>query len=348
MNRTLLYSLLIGATLLGANEPQTPAKIAEDMLKQMLSVVNNEDTNTTQQTTPSPQATTQTPFDYHLQPTQVSENVWCFLGKLEGPSKENAGAMSNSCWIKTDDSYVLLDSGPSYQYAKQSYEAMKKIADLPVSTVFISHDHDDHWLGNNFYKEEFNATLIGPKMVNTNYQAGDKTRMFQKLPQNAIEGTKIVKLDQTPMEELNLTIGGEKFEFIPVHKKAHTPEDYFLYMPERQILFTGDLAMNGRITSNRDGSLMGQLQAIKMIRAKQWKNLVAGHGFITDETALDEAEQYFTLMYEQITKALEEEMELTDIDPIEMMKPFQDKAMFDALNTQNVNEAFTELEFLEE
>jgi len=288
------------------------------------------------------------PFDYKLQPKQVSENVWCFFGALEGPSAKNAGAMSNSCWIKTKDSYVLLDSGPSYEYARQSYEAMKKIANLPVSTVFISHDHDDHWLGNNFYKEEFNATLIGPERVNTNYKAGDKTRMFQKLPANAIKGTKIVKLDETPQETTTRTIGGELFEFVAIPNKAHSPEDYFLYMPKRKVLFTGDLAMNGRITSNRDGSLMGQLKAIEMIRAKEWNNLVAGHGFITDKTALDEADRYFSLMYEAVKKALEEDEDLIDLDPNEIMKEFKDKAMFNPLNGQNFNEAFTELEFLED
>jgi hypothetical protein len=119
-------------------------------------------------------------------------------------------------------------------------------------------------------------------------------------------------------------------------------------MPKRKILFTGDLAMNGRVTSNRDGSLMGQLKAIEMIRAKEWNNLVAGHGFITDKTALDEADHYFTLMYETVKKAIDNDEELTDLVPNEIMKEFKDKAMFNALNGQNFNEAYTELDFLEE
>jgi len=343
MKKTILLSLVtMSLTLLSATEQQSSAEILQSMYKQMQQIAKS-DTEKTVVT-----AQTDAPFDYRLKPAQVSENVWCFLGLLEGPSAENAGAMSNSCWIKTADSYVLLDSGPSYQYARQSYNAMKEIADLPVSTVFISHDHDDHWLGNNFYKEEFNATLIGPELVNTNYKAGDKTRMFEKLPANAIKGTKIVKLDETPKETIKRTIGGEEFEFVAIPNKAHTPNDFFLYMPKRKILFTGDLAMNGRVTSNRDGSLLGQLKAIEMMRAKEWNNLVAGHGFITDKTALDEADLYFKLIHEAVKKALEDDVELTELVPNEIMKEFKDKAMFGALNGQNFNEAYTELEFLEE
>ena len=342
MKKTILLSLVtMSLTLLSATEQPSSAEILQSMYKQMQQIAKSG----TEKTVVTAQ--TDSPFDYRLKPTQVSENVWCFLGLLEGPSAKNAGAMSNSCWIQTADSYVLLDSGPSYQYARQSYNAMKKIKDLPVSTVFISHDHDDHWLGNNFYKEEFNATLIGPALVNANYKAGDKTRMFEKLPANAIKGTKIVQLDETPKESITRTIGGEEFEFVAIPNKAHTPNDFFLYMPKRKILFTGDLAMNGRVTSNRDGSLLGQLKAIEMMRAKEWNNLVAGHGFITDKTALDEADLYFKLIHEAVKKALEDDVELTELVPNEIMKEFKDKAMFGALNSQNFNEAYTELEFLE-
>lgn len=286
-------------------------------------------------------------FDYKLEPKQVSENVWCFLGVLEGPSKTNAGAMSNTCYIKTKESFVVFDSGPSYAYAKQAYAQMSKIAKLPVDTVILSHEHDDHWLGNNFYKEEFNAALIGPKSINENYKAGDETRMFRVLPKEAIEGTKIIRVDRSPQKSLLLSIGGEIFEIVPVETKAHTEEDYFVYMPKRKVLFAGDLVMNGRITSNRHGSLSGQLKAIEMIKSRDWDVLVPGHGFDTGKTALDEAELYFSLLHKRISKALDDDVEMTEIGSVIKMEEFKDKAMFKVLNGQNVADAFTEMEFAE-
>ena len=67
--------------------------------------------------------------------------------------------MSNSCYVKTKDSYVVIDSGVGYDFAEQSYKAMQKIANLPVKNIIITHSHDDHWLGNNFYKEKFSLLL---------------------------------------------------------------------------------------------------------------------------------------------------------------------------------------------
>ena len=289
-----------------------------------------------------------TAFDYKLKATKVSDNVWCFLGALEGPSKENAGNMVNTCYVKTKDTYVVVDSGPSYQYAKQAYNVMSAIEKLPANTVISTHEHDDHWLGNSFYKENFKAEIIGPQYINDHYKEGDKTRMFNVLPANAIEGTKIIPVDKVPTKPLALTIGGEKFEIVPIGQKAHTDEDFFVYMPERKVLFAGDLAMNGRITSNRHGSLLGQLKAIEMMKSKDYEVFVPGHGLDTSKTGMDDAEKYFTLLYERIQKALEDDVELSELTEVITMSEFKDRAMFKALNGQNVAEAFTELEFAEE
>lgn len=288
------------------------------------------------------------PFDYKLKVTKVADNVWCFLGALEGPSKTNAGNMVNTCYVQTKDSYVVIDSGPSFVYAQQSYAVMQKIKDLPVEAVILTHDHDDHWLGNSFYKETFKAKLIGPTHLNTHYKAGDKTRMFKVLPQNAIENTKIVKIDQTLTQTIEITIGEEVFEIVSIATKAHTPEDYFIYMPKRKVLFAGDLAMNGRITSNRHGSLIGQLKAIEMMKSKPYTTFVAGHGFDTSKTGMDDAQKYFTLLHKRILKALEDDVDSSELDEAIPMNEFKDRAMFKALNAQNVAEAFEEVEFLED
>ncbi len=288
------------------------------------------------------------PFDYKLKPKKVAENVWCFFGAIEKPTKENAGNMANNCYIKTNDGYLVMDTGPSYQFAKQAYEAMQKIEELPVKYVVNSHEHDDHWLGNDFYKKKFGTTLIGPESINTNYKEGDKTRMYNVLPKNAIEGTHIIDLDKVVKKKETLVLGGEKFDIIPMDVKAHTGDDVFIYMPERKVLFAGDLVMNGRITSGRHGSVIGQLKALAMMQKLDWKILVPGHGFITDATAMDEANLYFKLTKERVLKAIDEGVDATEINEVVKLIEFKDKAMYDILNAQNIGFAFEELEMLDE
>ena len=227
-------------------------------------------------------------FNYDLKPQKVSKNVWCFFGKTQMPLKENGGFMSNSCYIKTDNSYVLIDTGASYAFAKQAYEAMQKIQKLPVSTVISTHSHDDHWLGNNFYKEKFNAKILGPSLINKEYNKNSVTRMHQVLSKEDIKGTKFVPVDEIINETKTLKIGNKEIIIVPTGLKAHTSEDLFVYLPSEKVLFSGDIIMNGRVTSNRDGSVIGSLKAIEMINSKKWDVLVPGHGVDTSKTAADE------------------------------------------------------------
>ncbi len=284
-------------------------------------------------------------FDYQLKPKQVSENVWCFFGALEIPTKENGGNMVNTCYIKGDNSYVLWDTGPSYVYAKQAYEAVSKIAGkLPVKHVILSHEHDDHWLGNNYYKEVHGAEIVGPESINKHYPIGhEDSRMFKTLSENAIRGTKIIHVDKWYKEVIKFKIAGLNFEYVPVGM-GHSVEDYFLYMPDNKLILAGDLVMNGRITSNRDGSVMGQLRALEMINSKDWTKLVPGHGFIIDKTATDESVQYFTLTRDRVQAAMDEGVDSTEIVEAVPLEEFKDKALYDLLHATNISRAFMEFD----
>ena len=286
-------------------------------------------------------------FNYNLKPKKVSENVWCFFGKLEMPTKENGGNMSNHCYIKGNSSYILVDSGPTYKYAQQAYEAMSKIDKLPVSVVINTHEHDDHWMGNSFYKEKFNAKLIGVEIQDINYHEGDKTRMHRLLTHDAIDGTKIVKLDKYIKNEETITFDGEVFKFVPVGQ-GHSKFDVFVYMPKRKVLFSGDLVMNGRITSNRDGLVIGQLKALKTLSQYNFDVLVPGHGFDTTKNAMNESIKYFGLLKQRVLDAVEEDVGLEGVTKFVKMLEFKDKKMFEMLNNGNVLKAYSELEFYEE
>lgn len=307
---------------------------------------NSSKTESNAKTTQAPVAKAPEPkvepeFDYKLEPKQVSENVWCFFGALEIPTKENGGNMVNTCYIKTNDSYVLWDTGASYVYAKQAYEAMSKIAKLPPKTIILSHEHDDHWLGNNYYKEVHGAEIIGPESINRNYKPGDKTRMFQTLSENAIRGTKIVPVDKWHGNTIKFAISGVNFEYVPVGN-GHSEEDWFLYMPDNKLILAGDIVMNGRVTSNRDGSVEGEIAAIEKINSLEWTTLVPGHGFIIDKTATDEAYQYFTLTRDRVKKAIDDGIDETGIVEAVPLEEFKDKALYDLLNAGNVSRAFME------
>lgn len=287
-------------------------------------------------------------FDYKLKPQKVSENIWCFFGKTEVPSKENGGFMANSCYIKAKDSYILIDTGANYNFAKQAYEAMQKIEDLKVSTIIITHEHDDHWMGNSFYKDRFNSTIYAPKSINENYNENSKPRIFEILDKNEMENTKVIKADVVVSDEKVINISDKTIKIIPIKLTAHTKDDLIVYLPDEKVIFTGDIIMNQRVTSNRDGSVIGTLKAIDLINSYDWNTLIAGHGTITDKKATDFTTKYFTLLKTRVLEAIEAGITADEISKVVTMDDFKDIAMFDELNSRNVFDAFRELEFYDE
>jgi len=296
-------------------------------------------------------------WDYNLKPVQVSERVWCYFGAMEMPTKENAGDMSNSCYIKGDTEWITWDTGPSYKFAEQAYAEMKKIADMPVKTVIVSHEHDDHWLGNNYYKEVHGAKIIGPESINENYYGprhidgkdypGMQTRMIKALYQNAVRKTVLVRVDEAFEDTTEFTISGVKMEYVKVGY-AHSEEDWFLYLPDDKVVLVADVVMNGRVTSNRDGIVVGQINALNAIKSRDWNHLVPGHGFITDKTAADEAVQYFALLKDRVLEKMEDGVIADYITKEVTLDEFRDKDLYYVLSPGNVFRSYEELEMYDE
>ena len=296
-------------------------------------------------------------WDYNLKPVKVSERVWCFFGAMEMPTKENAGDMSNSCYIKGDTAWIAWDSGPSYIFAKQAYEAMQKIADMPVEAVIVSHEHDDHWLGNNYYKEVHKATIYGPESINENYYGprhidgkdypGMQTRMIKALYQNATRGTVLPKVDEEFEDTTKFEISGVKFEYVKVGY-VHSEEDWYLYLPDDKVILAADVVMNGRVTSNRDGIVVGQINALNSIKSREWEHLVPGHGFITDKSAADESVLYFELLKDRVMEKMDEGIIADFITKEVTLDEFRDKDLYYILSSSNVFRSYEELEMFDE
>ena len=286
-------------------------------------------------------------FEYNLKPKKVTEGVYCFFGKLEPIEKQNAGNVVNSCFVQTKVGYVVIDSGPTFSYASQAYEEMQKIASLPVKYVINTHIHDDHWLGNSFYKSK-GALLIGPRTYEENIVVGMETRIQRILGKELFAKTKIVKLDKIVDNNLTISLGKEKFEIKQIENIAHTKGDLVVYVPSKQSLFVGDLVFSGRLTSLRDGSILGSLSALDKIDAYHAKHIIGGHGYVTDASATKEFKTYLSEIKSQVLKAIDDDVGMDKIVKKVSMPTYKKMKLYDVLHARTVLDAYRELEMIED
>jgi glyoxylase-like metal-dependent hydrolase (beta-lactamase superfamily II) len=285
---------------------------------------------------------------YDLKPVKISDTVYQFEGAKEVPTKENGGNMVNTYWVKAKTSWIVFDSGPSYNYAKAAYEQMKKIADLPIKFVINTHRHEDHWLGNNFFKEKFGAKIYATKAQASQYPAGIIPHYVHVLTPEDFKGTKVIGIDKFIDKDETMVLDGRTFEFVHFEYPVHSPEDIMAYLADEKVLLAGDILFSERIPRVTDGSVEGGLKSLKVVEKYDVKVYAAGHGKYTDNTAIGQMRAYFTALKTTAIEAIEEDIGLSEYVKSADFSAFKDRYMMDDLHKGNLSYAFREYEFFEE
>ena len=282
-------------------------------------------------------------FDYKLKPKKVSTETHCFFGLPEVMDKHNNGNMSNSCFVDMGTHYLVIDSGPTYLFAQQAYSQMKKIKNLPIAYVINTHTHDDHWLGNSYYKS------IGVKIIGS-YGFKDEikvelTRMQRKISPKAYVETTQVFPDILVKDKNTLIINANKVELISVNQKAHTKSDLLVYIPSQKTIFVGDLVFNERLPSIRDGDIIGWLKALDSIKKMDVKYVVGGHGDLVGKNSLDFTYNYLSKIKSSVSLLIEEGEDIADVVDALKMKEYKNINFYDSIHRQNVETAYRMLEW---
>jgi glyoxylase-like metal-dependent hydrolase (beta-lactamase superfamily II) len=282
-------------------------------------------------------------FDYKLQPKEVSSDIYCFFGLPEVMDKHNNGNMVNSCFVTMGTSYLVIDSGPTYQYASQAYEKMQAIKNLPISYVINTHIHDDHWLGNSFYKRQ-NVTIIGPSSFK-DLAKEEQTRMQKRISAEAFKGTTQEYPTLFVDEEKILEIDGKKVFIKSVNTKAHTEDDLFVYIPSKRVVFAGDLVFNERVPSLRDGNINGWIEVLEALRRMDVDIIVGGHGKIASKKAVDFTYGYLVKLRQEVKKRVESDEDIADVVNSVVMPEYKGVPFYDSIHRQNVEQVYRTLEW---
>ena len=285
-------------------------------------------------------------FDYKLQPKNVnitSSNVHCFFGHSEVMDERNNGNISNSCFVNMGTSYLVIDSGSTFSYAYQAYEKIKQIKNLPISYVVNTHVHDDHWLGNSYYKTQ--DVKIIASLTFKDLDIEEVTRMQKRVSKEAYEKTEQILPTLFVEKEKVLDFNGKKVILKSVNNKAHTDSDLYIYIPSEKIVFAGDLVFNDRIPSIRDGELAGWIEVLDEIRSLDVNYIVGGHGKIVSRKSMDMTYNYLKELHDSVAQLLEDGEELADVVNMVDMSEYKKVNLYDSMHRKNVETAYRMLEW---
>ncbi len=246
-------------------------------------------------------------FEYHLKPYTVTEGVSCFFGLYGDAKEENGGRVVNTCYVESSEGYIVIDSGPTYQYAQQAYNAMQEVNPLPVKYVINTTVQDTHVLGNEFYQEQ-GAKLVGPESYYKLFNQDITSTISHKISKDAFFNTRLVPLDSYIKKNKEITVGDVTLEVKQFNRE--NGRHLVAYFPKKQIVFVGNYVSNGQAPDmDKQYSLKSWKETLSEIENLSWNYLISSHGTKIDRTALVNTKKYLNFLVEKEEKSLKQELE---------------------------------------
>ncbi|MFQ5873322.1 MAG: MBL fold metallo-hydrolase [Dehalococcoidia bacterium] len=223
---------------------------------------------------------------------EVSEGIFAYL------QPDGSWGLNNTGFIVGRDGVTAVDTCFTESRTRALLEAIRKVTELPLRTLVNTHHHGDHTHGNYLLPA---ATIIGhEKCRQMMLEGGLPTptspigRLFPGVQWGDL---KLAVPFVTFEDHLNIYVDDLKLEAIFVGP-AHTTNDVILWVPERRLLFSGDLIFHQGTPFVAMGSVAGSLKALETLRSLGAKTIVPGHGPVCGPEVIDDMVGYLRFVQE--------------------------------------------------
>ena len=282
----------------------------------------------------------------YQRPQKVIEDVYSAIGAPQPPTYENSGHNNNLSFIVADDAVVVFNGGGSYLLAKAMHEEIKKVTDLPVKYLVYENAQGHAVYGGSYWKEQGVEIIAHENMPEIlEHSAAEVIERTKRNLKDKYFNSHLVMPDITFKNQYVIPVKGKKIVLMHFGN-AHSPDDIQLWLPQDQLLISGDFAFNERL-----------LPILEHTHIREWienwdklvtlnpQIIIPGHGGVTDlATVTYYTKDYLSYMLEQVEMVLEEDGELTDAYNIDQSAFIQWKT-YRQLALRNAATIFTILEF---
>ena len=277
----------------------------------------------------------------------VADGVFAHIGDTGPRSLENEGLNANIGLVVTPAGSVLIDSGATYRSARQIHDAVKKVTPQPVKWVINTGGQDHRWLGNGYFKEQ-GAEIIAHANARADMQArgGDHLAGLKSILKDNAEGTvPTLPTRFISGNDSRLELGGVVFQ-LEHRNGAHTPGDMMVWLPQMNVLFTGDVVYVNRLLGVIPVSdTRNWLATFAVIEELHPKVIVPGHGDVTDlATARADTRAYLVALRAHMKKAVDDGVEMSTAVKSFDAQPFMRLQNAAELMPGNASRAYLELE----
>src|SRR6266446_4099036 len=214
----------------------------------------------------------------------------------------------NSVIIEGADEVMLVDAQLTKTNAERVLQEIKETK-KPLSIIYITHEHADHFLGLEVFREAYPGVRIIANSavtdrINIVYQ--EKVDKWKKIL-GSDATSHVVVIEQ--FDGNFIKFEGAKIEVLK-NIQGDTDENTMLWIPGQRILIAGDVLFNGMhvYTAETDSKARGKwLNSLNKIRTLKPSVVIPGHSKVgaplDASTAVHFTENYLLVFGEELKKA---------------------------------------------
>jgi glyoxylase-like metal-dependent hydrolase (beta-lactamase superfamily II) len=285
--------------------------------------------------------------DQKLELQQVTAGVYAIVGELGNRSADNLGNNATFGLVVTEDGAVLIDSGGTHPGAGEIDRLVKTVTARPVVWVINTGGQDHRWLGNGYFKNQGAQIIASEAAVNDQKaRSQDQLIMLGNLVgEKAVKATDPVYADKTFTDYFELELGGTIFE-LHHSGQAHTPGDSYVWLPQKQVMFSGDIVYVERMLGvGSQSNSKSWLEVFQTMAAYKPRHLVPGHGQATDlSRAIRDTYDYLVFLRKSVSDFMDSGGDISDIGSVNQTK-FSYLLNFQEIAGRNAQQVYTEIEW---
>ncbi len=285
---------------------------------------------------------------YAIPLKRINDHIYMVQGYTGLPSKENRGFISNAYGIVTEKGWIVIDSLSTPSLAKEFIQELKRIKNLPVKYLIITHYHLDHYFGSFAFKTE-GAKIIAHKNLLKLYNSGYLDTYLENLNKifdGLFKSVNLTEPDITVEDRYQLKIGNTDIRILSM-TPAHTNTDIVVYLPQDKIVFVGDLVFKNRIPFAADSfsDSKNWLNVLSALKNLDIEVILNGHNRPLDKSAIDFTYEYLSFLRKEISKMKDEDLPYDEIKERLQSVKWKKYPMFKEFHNKNIYKIYIDLDF---
>jgi len=230
---------------------------------------------------------------------RISDNVYAFI------QPNGDWFLSNTGVIIGKNYAIVVDSLTNEKMTKQFISEIRKVTDKPIKYLINTHEHEDHLWTNHLFP---NAITICHKNCREKVVEGMKrgSNPYEKLFSTIdFSGYRYTPQEVVIDDEMRIFIDDDEVRIAYVGY-AHTISDIYVYVPNKKVVFTGDLLFSPPCTPFAlMGYIQGYINTLENLANLNAEVYVPGHGEVSyDRKTLYESRDYLIFVRDEARKLM--------------------------------------------